>query len=1131
MAQMPENERTRMIFVATDTITLDTLSIIPGSVLIEDAGNNHLLNESFEIDYAKSILILKKETGQIPLKIHYKVFPVNFSREYSHKSKDLIHNNASSEPFSYNPFAEYKQYDNQYGELEKRGSISRGVSFGNNQDAIVNSNLNLQLSGKISDNMSILAAISDNNIPVQPDGNTQQIQEFDKVYIQLFSRSTKITAGDFVLAKPAGEYLVLNKKAQGLAFETKYSASKKWDFRNGISAAAAKGKYCRQEIGGVEGNQGPYKIKGCSNETHIVILAGSERVYIDGELMIRGAGSDYVIDYNMAELTFTPQRPINKDKRIIIEFEYSERNYARFLVSSTNEFVSEKSRFWLNIYSESDAKNQPVNQQLSDPQKERLSQIGDSLNLAWFENVKDTMFTNDLVLYKKLDTVSDGLLYRDVYVYSTDPDSARYKLGFSFVGENNGNYMPEATLVNGKVYRWKAPVAGVPQGSYEPVILLVTPKAKQVMTFGGELKLSKKTNAGYEFGVSNNDLNTFSSANAEDNIGYAFNARLVQAVPFRDSAHKSMVATIRYSMINRYFEPVERFREAEFDRDWNLGHFRDNSDEHLGEFILNGKAGKSSALFSSQLMKKGYDLQALKNNLTTGLNFFGFELKATGSLLNTDDPLNKTQFIRDKADFSHRLFSQRIGIRHELENNIWKSKSEDSLLINSYSYNQFEAYVESDDSLETSYFIRARTRDSYLPETNSLTRSSNGKDFQAGFQSAHGKAGKTRLTVNYRSLTIADSTLSDQKPENTMLCRVENNLRLLQGAVTTSTFYEFGSGLEMKREYSYIEVAQGQGVYTWNDYNGNGIKELDEFEIAAFQDQANYIRVLIPGTDYIKTNVTQFNQLLSIKPPRAWSRESGLKSLLSRFSDNFAFRVNSKNTAPDFVSSLNPLSSYIEDSSIISLTKNIRNTFSFNKLSSVFGLDFIYQSAVSRILLVNGTETRNTNLFSVQPRWNITPKLLVANNYEYGKRSNESVFLSAKNFEIEYFSGNIKISFQPNNTLRTTISYLYSDKKNLSETEVCRQNNLGAEIKYNSIKKGSVAINANYILIEYNADWNTAVAYEMLAGLMPGKNATWTVLFQRRMNNNLQLNLTYNGRVSEDSQVVHLGGIQLRAFF
>jgi hypothetical protein len=74
-------------------------------------------------------------------------------------------------------------------------------------------------------------------------------------------------------------------------------------------------------------------------------------------------------------------------------------------------------------------------------------------------------------------------------------------------------------------------------------------------------------------------------------------------------------------------------------------------------------------------------------------------------------------------------------------------------------------------------------------------------------------------------------------------------------------------------------------------------------------------------------------------------------------------------------------------------------------------------------------------------------------------------------------------------------------------------------------------LTANHVAIRFDGVVNTPIGNELLAGLKPGTNITWSVGLQRNLSNNLQVDLTYNGRRSEGVPMVHVGGAQVRAFF
>ncbi len=1117
-----------------DTIVLDTLSIIPGSEIIVNANNSYISNSDYRIDNSRGLLIPSQSLLQknSSIKITYRVFPINFSESFYHRNKE--------ETIITGPVLSKTNIPSKTNEsiffsdniLNKQGSITRGITIGNNQDAVINSNLNLQMSGKISNDMYILAAISDENIPIQPDGNSQQIQDFDKVFIQLYNHKTKLIAGDFEISKPQGYFMNINRKAQGGLLNTKFTGKKEKtkSLETTISGAITKGKYCRKTFQGQEGNQGPYKLTGCENEQYIIVLAGTEKVYINGKLLTRGKENDYVIDYNTGELTFTANKTITKDSRIAVEFEYSERSYARFLIFNTNEFKTKNGHFWLNIYSEQDSKNQAINQDLTQEQKQILSESGDYITNAYVPNVDSVEFRNDYVLYEKKDTSVNNINY-EIYEYSTNPELAFYQIGFNLVGENKGNYVQIQNSANGKVFEWIAPVSGIPQGNYEPVRLLIAPKKQQMISFGGNIMMNNNSTSYFEFALSNHDINTFSSKNSSDNIGYGLKFGLNQQLLHADTLKNQLTAKLSYLLVNKHFTEIERYRSVEFEREWNI-QYPFTANEHNAGIDLEYKHKRFlNGSYGFDLLSAGDEYTGYKHKLYTSLNKHGYSLNFNSSLLNSESKLNNTEFIRYITNVSKSFSPIKIGVESEFEQNKWNNNITDSLTNNSFSFSSYRIYLENPDSTINKYSLSYTLRNDYLPINNKLKQATKAEDFQIGFGLLKNPSNILKALVTYRKLEVIDTTIIKKHEENTITGRIDYNFRIFKGAISSLTFYEAGSGLEPKKEYSYLKVTSGQGVYNWEDYNNNGIVELDEFEIAQFQDQANYIRIYTPGSEYIKTYKNEFSQVFNIRPEMIWRSKKGFKNVLSRFSNSTAYQVNQKSTDEILEHSLNPFYSLSNDSTIINLSQNIRNTLSFNRTSTKFGIDYIYQTNDNKILLSNGFDSRKKTIHGLRLRWQFLSDFTIQNYYEIGKKKYSSEFFSTKNYHLETASNEVKIQYQPGFKTKIELNYTYSEKDNILSTEKSFSNIIGTEINYAVAKKGNLLTQGNYVNIRYNSDPNTSIAYEMLKGLKPGNNATWSFMFQWKLAKYLEMNIIYNGRISENINAIHTGSLQLRAFF
>ena len=1163
-SQNTGNSHFKSFSAASDTLKLDSLSLVPGSFKLTASDGTALDTSLYKLDLVEGFVIFNRKKlrenniASDSLKANYKTFPYLFSSETKHKDIKRIKPdlNGNTNPFSYNIQSKSDDIFKMDG-LDKSGSISRGISFGNNQDVVVNSNLNLQLSGHLNNNIDILLAATDNNIPIQPDGNTQQLQEFDKVFIQLSNKNTKLIAGDFQLTRPSGYFMNFNKKAQGVGFSTsqkingdRKDKSKQGVYATGFSAAVSRGKFARNQIQGIENNQGPYRLRGAENEPYIIILSGTEKVYIDGRLMDRGQENDYVINYNTSEITFTARQLITKDKRIVVEFQYSDKNYARSLFHFANDYEQDKLKLHLHIYSEQDSKNQPLQQDLSPAQKQLLSNIGDTVSLAVVPSFDSVAFNSNEVLYQKMDTIVGVQTYSNVFVYSTISDSAHYRVSFSNVGPNKGNYIQIASSANGKVFQWVAPsiTGDTLYGSYEPVMQLVTPKQKQMVTAGFEYAFSKYSKLAVEAAVSKNDINTFSSANSNDDVGYGLKLNFDNAKPLfnikKDSASPLVILTnVNYEYVQKYFSPIERYRGIEFERDWNKGNLLQADDQHIiGISVGFAKKGVGSIGYKFNSFLEGKKYTANKQNASIALSKKGFAVLYDGSLLTSSSTVN-SNFYRHKSGVSQKIKWLTVGLKDEFEQNKFALTQKDSLLSNSYQFWEWQAYMQNADTTKNRYGINYKQRTDYAVRNNSgethLASTAFAESYGGFLDLIKNPNSQLKINVAYRVLEIRDPALTTQKPDNSLVARAEYTIRLLKGVIFSSTFYEIGSGLEIKKEYSYILVAVGQGVYVWNDYNGNGIKELGEFEIATFPNTADYIKVYTPTNDYLKVYNNQFSQTLSLKPSALWGNKTGFKKFIARFSDQATYRADRKSTENDLSKAYNPFLTISNDTSaaafktLVTLNSSFRNTLFINQMSPVFGLDLSYQDASNKVLLVNGFDTRQNKYDEVRMRWNISKEFSWNLSYKNGSKTSRSQFFPARNYAITYYEAEPKISYQPNTAFRATLSFKYTEKQNKGEYggQKAVLQDYGAEIKYNVLQKGSLNMKANFIQIKFNGVQNTSLAFEMLDALKTGQNITWGVSYQRTLSNNLQLSLTYDGRRSEGTKIIHTGGAQVRAYF
>jgi hypothetical protein len=1107
--------KNKKIPFSKDTITIDEVSINHSFFKILDKQGTPIDTSYYKVDFQKAKLIFKNDyVSQDSLTIRYLKFPEFLTKTYSiYDEKRVVSNEAGNlYVVKRDNLKTFKPFDG----LNTSGSITRGITIGNNQNSTVNSNLDLQITGKISNKISLRASIQDSNIPLQDGGYSQTLDEFDQIFIELFSDKWNLRAGDLFLENRQSKFLNFNKKVQGLSTKFTFGTpeNKTEVFASG---AVVRGQYAKSSFTGQEGNQGPYKLRGTNGELFVLVISGSERVYVNGILLKRGENNDYIIDYNAGEIIFTSLFPITSEMRIVIEYQYSDRNFTRFVTYGGATHQAEKWSIGGFLYSENDVKNQPLQQNLSEEQVAVLKDAGDNTTLMSAPSAYVDSYSENKILYKKT-----LIGTTEIFEYSNNQTDILYNVKFSLVGTNLGNYILVNNNAIGKIYEYTAPIAGIPQGNYEPITRLIAPTKIQIATVLGNYNPTEKTAIDFELGVSNNDLNLYSTIDDNNNKGIAAKINAKQRV---FSGKFNVDAFANYQLVQENFKTIERLFNIEFNRDWNLTTISGNQSLLISGLNFDFKE-KGAAKYQLEKLDFTNNFSGTRHIIQGVFKQKKVVIQQNSSLLKSSGTLSKTDFLRNQTRVKYHFNKNWIGGSVNLEDNQEKLVETNQFSKLSQRFLEYGAFVGRGDSTKVYAELGYLHRTNDSSQSGILQRVNSSKSYYLKSKLIQNQKTNLSLFINYRRLVFEDVTKPTEPSLNSRLLYNDNFFKQL---IQTTIAYETASGTIAQQEFTYLEVNPGQGVYMWNDYNGNGIQELQEFEIAAFSDQAKYVRVFLPNQIFLKTHQNKFAQSITLNPTK-WINEKGLKKVLSYFYNQTSFSLDRKIERNSDNFNLNPFSS--SEDNLLGLNTNFRNSLFYNRGKQKNSVTYTYLKGRVKNLLSIGSQENSTNSNQLQYAHLLKKSWLFNFDTTLSKSQSISDNYVSRNFELKSYSLNPKVSYLFSNNKSLSLFYEFKNKENaINLQETLKQQRFGISFNYSSDKKFTV--NGEFSLFNNDFVGNvlSPVAFQMLEGLQAGKNSTWRLLLQKNLTQYLDININYQGRKSDTSSTIHTGNVQLRAFF
>ena len=689
-------------------------------------------------------------------------------------------------------------------------------------------------------------------------------------------------------------------------------------------------------------------------------------------------------------------------------------------------------------------------------------------------------------------------------------------------GKNKGDYIPIESAANGRVYQYVTPINNLPQGTHVPYSLIARPQKIQVITYNGGYTSVKRDLINWEVAYSNNDANTFSSLDSEAQKGYA--GKLSYGKNWKKNRW-NYISNASAEFTEDNFKSVERVRNVEFSRDWNISNA---SNKNLMLSSLNFSAAKDDNLnfsYKGEYLSLSNVYSGLRNNAHVKIKNNGWWVLSNISLLLTQDTLGSSQFLRQRSrfqrDFKSKIY---IGLKSESESNNYSAKS---ISNNSYRFLDNRVFIGQGDTLKT--FVEGgvfnRTDDTIRVETWQRAALANGVFVRSKLFDK--KLGNLLFSVQYRTLnTYNDSALSTI---NSITSRLQYHKGFFRNFLGWNTFYESSIGSEPRKDYKYLKVPKGTGTHVWIDYNSNGVEEIDEFERTNFTDQGDYIRLFVVTRALEPISKIKFSQQLDINFDRL---KINPKSLIRKFNWQTYLLLESKELLTENTNSLNPFKRDIADSLLIQSIENFRTTLFFNRSNPVYGLDYTYLQNTAKNLLSYGLENVRLKEHSFNIRYLIQKKIDIRVTYKNNEKINVVPDFSTRNYQIISNSTKSILAYQASAYFRTSADFTYENSINESDgAETLTAQKMGVDLQFNHPKKITLFIRGEYVKNNFMGNPFSPVGYEMLKGLKNGDNLLWQISLQKNLTSFLQIVVNYNGRTSENSPIIHTGTMQVKAFF
>ena len=1029
--------------------------------------------------------------------------------------------------------------ENLFGnaKIQKSGSFTRGITIGTNQDASLESGLQLNLNGQLTDNLSLIAALTDRNTPIQPEGTTQNLKEFDRVYIRLQSPHAHVQLGDIDVHFNNSSFAKLNRRLQGAEGGGNYKGGS-----FSVFATAERGTYREQKFLGRDGDQGPYRLTGANGEPFIIILAGTEKVYVDGVLMHRGEQNDYTIDYSLGEIQFTNKEIITSKSRITVDFQYLNQQYSRSVIGgeiNDHHLLRGRLEVAAGVIREADSDNPNSQLNLSPSDIQALRKSGNQpAQVSGVDSVGPGIDPNN-VKYTRLDTLIDGQRFTYYKNIPGGPHNV-YQIRFSSVPNGAGSYRRVGQAQNGIIYEW----VGQGQGNYDTLRTITPPTAHTMVTLRSSYRLTKHVILSGEWAGSQFDQNRFSVIGNQNNFDNAYK------VGIQTDSITTGIGLIHFDADQWYngksFVYFDRAKPVEFDRKWNIVSNR-QTQERATETNLTWMPGKQTSIQFGGGWINRLDFNGARQELNIsskekGLPSLDYHME---HIVSTDSLLHQHGgWFRQQGNLNYGI-NTGIGTFSPLFD--WENESRlqrvigtDSLASTSLRFYKLGPGMQYSLGGKFQLSYQYSYRRDELPSGKYLKKESDSYIQEIGLDWQPDNAFQTSNQVSFRKRNVTPLFQQQNQETNSrgVYVRSVTNYKPWDKAIDGRFYYEVTTQQKALLQETYVNVGPQLGQYVWKDLNGDGIQQIDEFFPETLPNEGTYALQYVPSDQLFPVISLQTRLSHHIEPARWLSRHGDKNSFWHKVLSNIAIdsRFDIRETSK---------TQHLSDIYLMRLSKfgndstTINEQISWRQKLDIFpdSPDYTVQLSIDQSRRQNrqaiGLDKQFERNIRVYGRYRVKGGITIDNEFLVIRNRRHSENLYSRDFDIQGFEERPGLTVPVSGSDNTTVSGAFIKKQDFFPTIPVRLTGINVAIENRAYWLTKWQLFTRLELRSYNlkGESQSLGLFELTDGAGAGKSLLWQVQANFAINSLLRAELEYDGRTERSGSPVQTLRFTIRAVF